>query len=730
MSGWDDLIGEAEQVKAGLQTQSQPMPARTLAPPEPLSFWDKALSSVPTDLVNNPAVAGARTFVTAAAAPVMGTAQLFANMFPDSTGVPQKYNAKIAEVLRKDKAAQTEEGPVGAAANEFAGSMVSPVNLIGAGAKPAITTTQRALQGAGLGAVAGASSPVEVSPSGKFWGQKAAQTGLGVVTGGITAPVIGAVGDRVLAKINQRGFDPTQAAQQADEIINGALKDSNQSIVDLPPDRLNALRAQVVDALSNGKQLDAAAALRLRDFTDEGITPLQGWITRDPMQWAAEQNVRGVKGAGEPVSNAIVAGNQALTQKIGQYGSSAQEPYIASQDLASALRKYGEGQRANVTAEYTVARQSAGKDLQLPVDGLVNTYREVLDSFGDKVPTAVQAKFQALMPREPLPGTAAPAIFGTIDRAAASQPGPPILNTLESVASELQPHGYGAPLSSAEYSAALPQNIAQPGPSFTFEDADKLRKVINDNVDKSAPGSPTNTALTRLRRALDATQYSVDAAGGPYAPAVSAARKFHQQQEAVPALSDAMGGAVDDRFVKQAVVNNPSTPEVQRLAALLREQAPDQYQAVRQQIGAHLSNAAFGANAAGDATVAQASYNKALNNLGTGKLEAFFAPQEIEQMKRLGRIAAYQVAPPAAAASNYSNTASTAANLLRLIGGYVPVAGKAVQFGGDKLEAWSAMRPNVPVTPNLTDEQRQMLSRALLAFSGGAALTVPRVVGQ
>lgn len=669
MSGWDDLINEAEQVGAA-QQPSPAAPPRTLPPPEPLSFMDRMLAKVPTGLVNNPAVAGSRTFVTAAAAPVMGTAQLFANMLPDSTGVPQQYNSKIAEALRKDKAAQTEEGPVGAAANEFAGSMVSPVNLIGAGAKPAVTATQRTLQGAGLGAAAGASSPVEVSPSGKFWGQKAAQTGLGLVTGGITAPIIGAIGDRVLAKINQRGFDPTQAAQQADEIINGALKDSNQSVMDLPPDRLAALRSQVVDALSHGKQLDAAAALRLRDFTDENITPLQGWITRDPMQWAAEQNVRGVKGAGEPVSNAIVAGNQALTQKIGQYGANAQEPYIASQELAGALRQYGDQQQAGVTAAYTAARNSAGKDLTVPLEGLAQDYANALDTFGDKVPSAVQAKFRAL---------------------------------------GLDP--------------SQPSNQKK---VFTFEDADKLRKVINAHVGNDPT---TNKALGQIRAALDGAQYNVDASGGPFAPAVQTARQWFEQQRSIPAIGSALDG-VDDRFVKQAIINNPSTPEVQRLAALLRENAPDQYQAVRQQIGAHLSNAAFGANAAGDATVAQASYNKALNNLGTGKLEAFFAPQEIEQMKRLGRIAAYQVAPPAAAASNYSNTASTAANLLRLIGGYVPVAGKAVQFGGDKLEAWSAMRPNVPVTPNLTDEQRQMLSRALLAFSGGAALTVPRVVGQ
>jgi hypothetical protein len=670
MSGLDDLFSEAEQVQKGLVASPPPV-QRTMPPPEELSLMDRLLAKVPTGLVNNPAVAGARTLATLAAGPTMGGAQLIANAFPNSTGVPDMYNRRIADVLRKDKEAQVEEGPVAAAANEFAGSMLSPLSVGMSGAKAAVTAGQRAIQGAGFGAIGGATSPVEVGDSGKFWGQKTGQTVVGTVTGGITAPIVGAIGDRVLARINRAGFDPTKAAAEADNIINSALKDSNQTLADLPPDQLSGLRAQVTNALAKGQKLDAAAALRLKDFEAEGMTPLQGWVTRDPMQWAAEQNVRGVKGAGEKVGDVIATGNRDLTQKIGQFGANAQEPAVASQNVAGALRQYGEQQQGGVRSAYTAARQSAGKDLDVPLEGLAQQYAQVLEDFGDKVPSAIQAKFRAL---------------------------------------GLDP--------------AQPSNQKK---VFTFEDADKLRKVINDHVGSD---TTTNKALARIRSALNETQQSVDASGGPFAPAVSAARELFQQQRDVPALSNVMEGPVDDRFVKQAVINNPSTPEVQRLASLLRQQAPDQYQQVREQIGAHLAQAAFGDNAAGDTAAKQAGYNKALRTLGTGKLEAFFAPDEVEQMKRLGRIAAYQVAPPAGAASNYSNTASTVANLLRLTGGFVPVAGKPIQFAGDKLEAHSALRPNVPVSPNLSAEQRQMLSRALLALSGAGAAGAGRVIGE
>jgi hypothetical protein len=53
-------------------------------------------------------------------------------------------------------------------------------------------------------------------------------------------------------------------------------------------------------------------------------------------------------------------------------------------------------------------------------------------------------------------------------------------------------------------------------------------------------------------------------------------------------------------------------------------------------------------------------------------------------MKRLGRIASYQNSPPAASASNYSNTSSAIANLLRSAGGYLPVGRGTVQFAGTR----------------------------------------------
>ena len=121
-----------------------------------------------------------------------------------------------------------------------------------------------------------------------------------------------------------------------------------------------------------------------------------------------------------------------------------------------------------------------------------------------------------------------------------------------------------------------------------------------------------------------------------------------------------------------------------------------------------------------------------MDALGTGKLSAFFEPQEIEQLKRLGRISAYQVQPPAGSSPNFSNTASAAANVIRALsmGDKIPVYSGSMRFLGDKLVEAGALNPAVPTTPNLSPTQRALIAKILTGTSGGIGLALPGVVSQ
>ena len=51
-----------------------------------------------------------------------------------------------------------------------------------------------------------------------------------------------------------------------------------------------------------------------------------------------------------------------------------------------------------------------------------------------------------------------------------------------------------------------------------------------------------------------------------------------------------------------------------------------------------------------------ASYNSALNRIGDQKLAAFFSPEEIRQLKAVGRVGTMMTAQPAGSAVNNSNS--------------------------------------------------------------------------
>lgn len=672
---FDALLQEAEGVQAGMQPAA---PRRPMQPPEELSMMDKLLAKVPAGLVNNPVVTTARGVTMGMADPAVGAAQTVANLLPNSTGVPSMVNQAISD---KNASYDAERGPDAGVSvpilgkvdpARLVGNVLSPVNLaVALRSAPAVTATARAVQGATTGFLGGATAPVDVGPSEKFWGPKALQTAVGTVAGGVLNPVVGAAADKALplltsirnkaaSYIGGGSFDPADAAVKTDAIINDALKESGQSVETIPPSQLEGVRQQVQDALSRGKKLDAAAALRKADFDAEGIAATQGQITRDPMQFAEEQTMKAMS---RPLSQTIEAGNKKVMQGIGQYGANAQEAPAAATTLADALRSYDKGQQGNITTAYATARASAGKDLEVPTQGLQDTYKQVYKTFKDSVPTAVRDEFSAL--------------------------------------------GSGP---------------------FTFENADELRKIINANVKPDAR-DPTNAALSTLRSALNNAQKDAAAGGGPFAPAVKLAADHFAQQEAIPALGDAASGSTGDNFVSKYIINGQAA-DVQKLASLLREQSPEAFQEARAQIGAHLSSKAFGANVAADKPIAQESYNKALKNLGSAKLNAFFEPPEVEQLQRLGRIGAYQNSNPAAAASNFSNSAGALANLLRS-GGGIPVFGKSLQYGGEKLGGYAATHPVVPATANMSDGQLLALSNLLRGLSGGAGLALGgRIEGQ
>lgn len=572
-----------------------------------------------------------------------------------------KMNAQNEQEYQQ---ARKQTGQTGFDAMRLTGNILSPANAAIAARLPVAAPSMlgKAWQGAQIGGLGGLLQPVnDMAPNQSYWATKGAQAGLGAVTGAALTPVMSKVGEKVASYLQRTPTDVAEAraSLETDRILKESLAELNQTVDDIPRVQYDNLRQQVTEALKKGKKLDPAALLRKQDFQAEGIDPLRSWITRNPEQFAREMNLRGVDSVGGPLMRRFDAANQTVQGRLRDASSGAKTPFETGENMVAALRGADTSLKSKVTSAYNAARQSAGKDMDIPLQGLSQDYAQVVNDFGDKVPSGVRNQFKSL--------------------------------------------GFdgGTQLK-----------------TFTIEDADKLLKVINSNWSNDPA---TNNALGQLSQAVKKSVEAVDSTGGPFAPAVQLAKQRFQLHDAVPALEAAANGRVaPDDFVKRFVLNG----KVNDVRGLVKLLDPQSLAEAKAQIGATLQRAAFGENTAGDKVFSPERYAKALRELGNEKLGAFYSPQEIETLKRIGRIGAYVNSRPNVATVNTSNTGAAVANLM---GGNVQRLSKTAAVVNSLMTPINnartvnaALRADVPQPPaNLTPEQIALAAKLLGA--GGAA---------
>lgn len=345
--------------------------------------------------------------------PIQGSAQLLSHLAPDfisgpltdmnnyladKTGIFSRIEGgnldqMISQGEREYQAARGADGRTGFDAARMIGNIISPANLAVGKAlplNPALGVPSLAARGAGYGALGGLMAPVT---EGDYGIQKTLQTGAGAVTGAVLTPVIAKTGQFIAKKVNgllARARPPQDAAQEAERIVAAALAETNQKASDLPPDYMDFLKAKVTESLKSGNPLDAAALLRQQDFRRLGTEGTLGQITRDPSQYAAERNLRGIAGVGEPLLNRFESQNKALQ---GAFANTADDAYNAGSALQRRLAKIDKGMSSAVSKAYTAARESSGASDELNLTGLAQDYADVLFKFGDKVPSGIRNQF-------------------------------------------------------------------------------------------------------------------------------------------------------------------------------------------------------------------------------------------------------------------------------------------------------------------------------------------------
>ncbi len=614
-----------------LKGNGMAVPAEWLGPdtkPEPTER-QKLLSSAPMRLAK-----GMKD-------PIDGAAQLLERVMPSSVtnavnkaadfvggegtflgdvlGVKGATSAQLTKDIRSSDAeygqARKAVGQDGADVARFVGNMASPVNVAVGRVVPVgsigDSVGKLALKGAAAGAAGAATQPVM---SDNFAGEKSAQIGVGALTGGLLTPALTKASESVarLVRDRLRNGTVTKTPEAIGYEIKASLARDDIDVGQIPKQVMDKLTAEVNQAMKSGQEINAPALLRKLDFERVGVQPTLGQITRDPTQFTKELNLRGVQGVGEPIANRLNEQAATISSKFRQGTSGAQNPYEAGRGLVESLQAKDKEMAGGVRAAYKAFKDSTGKDLEVPLQGLAQDYTRTLRDFGTTIPGAVRGQFEEL---------------GLLT-------------------------GKQAKL-------------------LSIDDAENLIKTINKNYNPADKAQAT--ALNELRGHVQNAILGVtDSGAGMEAATLAnmardAAKKRFSTIENTPALKAAINAVEPDDFVKKFVLNG----KVREINALAELVGPEGQKTMQQQMLKYLEGKAFGANTAGDGAGRQASFNNELNSIGRNKLAALLGPEKTDDLFAIGRVMSYIQQQPAGSAVNNSNTAAAVESTLGKIGGVV-----------------------------------------------------------
>lgn len=580
----------------------------------------------------------------------------------------QRVDKGISEAEAKYNEARRATGQDGFDAARLVGNIASPANLAISARIPMLSKTIAGRFGGGVatGMAGGALQPVDMSGGDNFAATKIGQTVIGGVTGGVATPILGKMGDFVARKLAETSNSPTLVRLQ--DVAKEFAESSGLNWFALRPNEQTELVSAAQKAAEQYKGIDPKVAGRIKDFESLGMPYTLGQVTREPMQFATEKNLTQVPGVGDPLRERFMAQNAMLQKTIGGLAQGANEQQFAGNALVNSLRNYDNTLAKQVGDAYKLARESVGKDAEVPLQGLAQDFAQVLNDFGDKVPSGVRNNFA----------------------------------------------DYGLDPTNAKMTQRK---------LFTVEEADKLLKVINANQ-SSDPA--TNTALKMLRDSVKRSVLQDAGVDDVFATARKMAAQRFSLQDAIPALDAAASGSANpDTFVQNFILSQTaSTPKVKELAKLLRENDPQAFQEAKTQMAAYLQRQAFGENLAGDKSLSAERFAKALRELGTEKIEAFFTKPEVDLLRRTARIGSYMESVPYASRPNTSGNFGAITNIAARIPG-MPVTSAIVgalkNSVGNQLAVSKALSGKPEA--NLTPEQVRYLSQLLTVggLSSGAS---------
>jgi hypothetical protein len=480
----------------------------------------------------------------------------------------------------------------------------------------------------------------------------------GGLAGGAAVPMAQMAGQGA-QRVVQSLRTPVVSNQEITVRLERVLQDNGITLAQVTPAIRSQLMREMQAALQVGADPDAAVIRRIADYGATGATPTRGTVTLDPVQITQERNLAkaGANSSDPNLQQLARIQNQnsgTLFQNVNEMGAGgpfARDPLSGGQAIIGAVRNRDQRMQQVQSALYDRAKNAAGQDIPLDRASFINRADDLL----------AQDNKHAFLPAEVRT----------------------LLNTISRGQIETGGRTFDVP--------------------FNVQTVDALKTTLA-TASRGATDGNVRRAITLVRQALEETPITPIEGGGQLPQqainALDRARGFSRArfgwQESSPAITAALDdNARPDNFVKSFILSGADKASAQDVQTLLRtiRRDPQALQAARETVLGHLRQQALGSATEESAgAFAAASYNNALRGIGDWKLRLLFSPEEVGQLRAVGRVANYETAQPRGSAVNNSNTSGALAGLLERIA-QSPIVSR-IPFGRQAViepaEAWAA----------------------------------------
>jgi hypothetical protein len=660
----------------------------------------------PVRMVVNP-------LLRAAGLPEAGSTRQLATETANAIGLPSPQGPNertVGDITRL----MAGGGTLGGAAKSVAGAVTSPI----AQRVASSLAENQGLQAASAVAAGGAGGSVREAGGGPL------EQGIAAVAGGLAgAGALGLATKAYGAIANAVGslLRPRQNITEVNVTLNQILSQNGIDVANVPGMVRAELASEVKKALDTGKPLDPEVVRRIADYGVVGATPTRGTVTLDPVQITQERNLAkaGANSKDENLQELARlqnANNAKFIQNLNDLGANtamAQDPRAAGNAAIKAIAARDAAAGQTEKTLYAKARDAAGRPIELDREQFIQTAYNALgeSNKGAFLPEQIKSLLEEIRTGKAklLDGTERPVPFNVdvIDN----------LKTLLSRSSRAASDG------NTRAAIAYVRNALEAVQPRAVGRAVGGDQLVEPGAMAAAQGAADESATAALSAFDRARRY---------------ARGLRNWRESSPAIESALESPNPDRFVQDFIIAGSAKGQTANVEALMHQlrRDPAAAQAVKESVVGFLKKGAIGTAKDEVGNFSQSGYNTALTQFGDAKLRIFFTPEEVAQLKALGRVSSYEMVQPKGSAVNNSNTASAAFGLLdriassALIGRLpfgdaaikVPAGNWAAQIGGKQaLDVMGAVVPPVK-------------SKAVLRLENllgpGVLLAAPRAYGS